>query len=84
MGNRETLLEAATELVDGVGEAAVRVDPVDDIASVTKPSPYHFCGDRNDLIVAGQVERYRRSLLYGMERQRETTEACESHEQFIE
>jgi AcrR family transcriptional regulator len=83
MGNREIMLEAAIELLEGGGEAAVRVDPVVDAASVTKPSLYHYFGDRDGLIVAAQAERYRRSLLYGMEGQREATERCQSREEFM-
>ncbi len=77
------MLEAAIALLETGGEAAVRVDPVVDAASVTKPSLYHYFGDRDGLIVAAQAERYRRSLLYGMQSQREAIEQCQSREEFI-
>jgi AcrR family transcriptional regulator len=77
------MLEAAIALLETGGEAAVRVDPVVDAASVTKPSLYHYFGDRDGLIVAAQAERYRRSLLYGMAGQRESTEQCQSREEFM-
>lgn len=48
------------------GEAAVRVDVVTEQVGVTKPSLYHFFGDRDGLVTAAYAEMYRRSLLHGL------------------
>jgi AcrR family transcriptional regulator len=66
------------------GEAAVRVDAVADAAGVTRPSVYHFFGSRDALVVAAQIERYRRSLMFEMEEQIEAARKCDSREAFIE
>ena len=63
---RERLIEAAIGIIETGGEAAVRVDVVTEQVGVTKPSLYHFFGDRNGLITAAYAEMYRRSLLHGL------------------
>lgn len=60
--SRARLLEAAIEVIEAEGEAAVRVDRIAESAGVAKPSLYHFFGDRDGLIVAAQAARYERSL----------------------
>lgn len=64
--NRDRLLEAAIGIVERHGEAALQVDQVAEMVGVTKPSIYHFFGDRDGLIVAAQAERYRRSIVVGL------------------
>jgi AcrR family transcriptional regulator len=64
LSTRERLLEAAIEVISLHGEAAVRVDAIADTAEITKPSIYHFFGDRDGLIIAAQAERFRRAVLY--------------------
>ena len=66
VSNRDRLLEAAIEVIERDGEAALRVDHVAEMVGVTKPSIYHFFGDRDGLIVAAQAERYRRSINYSL------------------
>ncbi|MGA1441022.1 MAG: TetR/AcrR family transcriptional regulator [Ilumatobacteraceae bacterium] len=80
--SRERLLAAAMAMLDANGEAGVRVDTVADMAGITKPSLYHFFGDRDGLVAAAQAERYRRSMLFGMEAQAEATRRCTSRAEF--
>ncbi len=63
---RERLIDAAIGTIETGGEAAVRVDVVTEQVGVTKPSLYHFFGDRDGLITAAYAEMYRRSLLHGL------------------
>ena len=56
------ILEAAIVLIEAEGEAGVRVERVVEAAGFTKPVLYHHFADREDLIVAAQSERYRRSF----------------------
>lgn len=79
---RERLLEAAMAMLDAHGEAGVRVDAIADMAGITKPSLYHFFGDRDGLVAAAQAERYRRSMLFGMDAQTEATRRCSSRAEF--
>lgn len=82
LGTRERLLEAAIDAIETGGEAAVRVDLVAEVAAITKPSLYHFFGDREGLIVAAQAERYRRTLSFGIEAMTEATRRCASVDEF--
>lgn len=61
-GTREKILEAAIAIIEIEGEAGVRVDRVVEAAGFTKPVLYHHFSDREDLIIAAQGERYRRSF----------------------
>lgn len=60
---RDRILEAAIAIIEAEGEASVRVDRVVKAAGFTKPVLYHHFSDREDLIVAAQGERYRRSFV---------------------
>jgi AcrR family transcriptional regulator len=81
---RERLLEAAIEAIDLHGEAGVKVDAIADAAEITKPSLYHFFGDREGLIVAAQAERFRRAVVYLQADYMAAVEACDSREQYVE
>lgn len=61
-GTRDRLMEAAIAIIEVEGEAGVRVDRVVEAAGFSKPVLYHHFTDREDLIVAAQGERYRRSF----------------------
>lgn len=63
---RDLLIEAAIEIMDREGEAGLRVDTVTEKVGVTKPSLYHFFGDREGLVSAAYAEMYRRSLIHGL------------------
>ena len=61
-GTRDRILEAAITIIEAEGESGVRVDRVVEAAGFTKPVLYHHFADREDLVVAAQGERYRRSF----------------------
>ena len=61
-GTRDKILEAAIAIIEAEGEVGVRVDQVVEAAGFTKPVLYHHFSDREDLVVAAQAERYRRSF----------------------
>jgi AcrR family transcriptional regulator len=79
---RDRLLAGAISLMEEGGEAAVRVESVASLAGVTRPSLYHFFGDRDGLVIAAQGERYRQSLFYQMVDRTELTRQCESRDDF--
>jgi len=59
-GTRERVLEVVVQLLEVGGEAAVRIDLVRDRSGVSIGSLYHHFGDRDGLIVAGQLHRFAR------------------------
>ena len=59
---RDRILEATITIIEAEGEAGVRVDRVVEAAGFTKPVLYHHFADREDLVIAAQGERYRRSF----------------------
>lgn len=61
-GTRDKILEAAIGIIEAEGEAGVRVDRVVEAAGFTKPVLYHHFADREDLVIAAQGERYRRTF----------------------
>lgn len=61
-GTRDKILEAAITIIEAEGEVGVRVDRVVEAAGFTKPVLYHHFADREDLVIAAQGERYRRSF----------------------
>ena len=61
-GTREKILESAIAIIEAEGEVGVRVDRVVEAAGFTKPVLYHHFSDREDLVIAAQAERYRRSF----------------------
>ena len=70
--------------IEAHGEAGLRVDEIALAAEVAKPSLYHFYGSRDGLIAAAQAERYRRSLLVGMDQVVEFMKTSPTREQFQE
>ena len=56
----ERILGVVVEMLAAGGEAAVRIDDVRDRSGVSIGSIYHHFGDRDGLIVAGQVRRFAR------------------------
>ena len=81
-GTRERLLEATIEAISAVGEAGVRVDLIADAAGVTKPTLYHFFGDREGLIVAAQAERFRRAVVFAQTDLLAVLQTIETREQY--
>ncbi len=82
LNTRNRLLEAAIRVISERGEAGLKVDEIAEMAEITKPSLYHFYGDREGLVVAAQAERFRRSLRYGQEAAIELARACTTREQY--
>lgn len=60
-GTKQQLIEATMYAIDSGGEASVRVSSVASVVGVKEPSVYHFFKNREDLVEAAQIERYRRS-----------------------
>lgn len=76
------MLEAAIAVIDERGEAGLKVDEIAEMAQITKPSLYHFFGDREGLVVAAQAERFRRSLRFGQEAALSFAQACTSRAEY--
>ena len=55
---RERVLEIALEQLERGGEAAVRIDEINDRSGVSIGSIYHHFGDRDGVIVAAQLRRF--------------------------
>ena len=58
---RTQLVEATISAISAAGESSVRVGLVAAAVGVREPSVYHFFKNRDALIEAAQIERYRRS-----------------------
>ena len=58
---RTQLIEAAIVAITYGGEGSVRVSAVAAAVGVKEPSVYHFFKNREALVEAAQIERYRRS-----------------------
>jgi AcrR family transcriptional regulator len=57
---RERVLSVAVEQLERGGEAAVRIDEINERASVSIGSIYHHFGDRDGVIAAAQLRRFSR------------------------
>ena len=60
---RTRILEAAMSVIEDIGEGALRVQKIAESVGVREPSVYHFFKNREELVEAAHVERYRRSHL---------------------
>lgn len=60
---KQQILETAIEIIDEHGEAALRLQDIQDALGVSAPSIYHFFGSREGLVSAAHEERFVRSLL---------------------
>lgn len=80
---RERILDAAIAAIEAGGEASLRVDAIAETAAITKPSIYHFFGDRDGLVAAAQAERYRRSALSGVDEVTAAAKAATTREEFV-
>ena len=61
LDTRAKLLNATIEAISSGGEGSVRVSNVASAVGVREPSVYHFFKNREALVEAAQIERYRRS-----------------------
>lgn len=71
-------------MIETDGEAAVKVGDIAAAAEVTKPSIYHFFGDREGLVVAALAEMYRRALAEGGGAILQLTQAAATAEEFAD
>ena len=60
---RTQILEAAMSVIEDTGEGTLRVQKIAESVGVREPSVYHFFKNREELVAAAHVERYRRSHL---------------------
>jgi len=58
---RQQLIEATMAAIAYGGESSVRVSAIATAVGVKEPSVYHFFKNRDALVEAAQIERYRRS-----------------------
>jgi len=63
LDTRAKLLNATIDAISSGGESSVRVSTVATAVGVREPSVYHFFKNREALVEAAQIERYRRSYL---------------------
>ena len=82
-GSRERVLQAAISIVEAEGEAPLRLDRVAELAGYTKPVIYYHFEDREGLIIAVQVERYRKGLQTGLDEVGKAIESCRSLDELI-
>ena len=61
LDTRAKLLNATIAAISSGGEGSVRVSTVASAVGVREPSVYHFFKNREALVEAAQIERYRRS-----------------------
>ena len=61
LDTRSKLLNATIDAISSGGESSVRVSTVATAVGVREPSVYHFFKNREALVEAAQIERYRRS-----------------------
>ena len=61
LDTRAKLLNATIDAIASGGEGSVRVSSVASEVGVREPSVYHFFKNREALVEAAQIERYRRS-----------------------
>ena len=59
-GTRDRVVAVVVAMLEEGGEAAVRIEDVRERSGVSIGSIYHHFGDRDGLIVAGQVHRFAR------------------------
>lgn len=60
---RTRILEAAMSVIEDTGEGTLRVQKIAESVGVREPSVYHFFKNREELVEAAHIERYRRSHL---------------------
>lgn len=81
---RERLLQAAITTIESKGEHGLRVGDVADAVGVTKPSVYHFFGDREGLVTEALAEMYRRRVGLTSDFLMSLIERANTVEEFVE
>jgi len=77
----EKILNAAIEMIESGGEAAVRVNELAQQAGLAVTAVYHYYGDRDGLIAAAQAARYIRSARDFMSVHLNDVRACHSRDE---
>jgi AcrR family transcriptional regulator len=81
-GTRQLLIEATIAAIAYGGESSVRVSAIATAVGVKEPSVYHFFKNRDALVEAAQIERYRRSYSEMMVPFEMAAEMSETQEEF--
>ena len=76
------MVAAAVKAIDEGGEQAIRTKAIAEAAGVTEPSVFHFFGNREGLVQAAQIERYKRSLAEMYAAFRDAVARCSSKDEF--
>jgi AcrR family transcriptional regulator len=79
---RERLVQTTMQLIDELGENAVRLREVAEAVGVKESSIYHHFENRESLLEVAQIERYRRSYLEMIMPLRMAVEMAETREEF--
>ena len=85
-GTRQQLIEATMVAIAYGGESSVRVSAIATAVGVKEPSVYHFFKNRDALVEAAQIERYRRSyteMIVPFEMAAEMSETAEEFERAV-
>jgi AcrR family transcriptional regulator len=85
-GTRQLLIEATIAAIAYGGESSVRVSAIANAVGVKEPSVYHFFKNRDALVEAAQIERYRRSyseMIVPFEMAAEMSETQEEFERAV-
>ena len=77
----EKILNAAIDMIESGGEAAVRVNELAQNAGLAVTAVYHYYGDRDGLIAAAQAARYIRSARDFMASHMVEVRACQSRDE---
>jgi AcrR family transcriptional regulator len=79
---RAQLIEATIAALTYGGEGSVRISAIANAVGVREPSVYHFFKNREALIEAAQIERYRRSYIEMMVPFEVAAQMADSSEEF--
>ncbi len=77
----DKILNAAIEMIENGGEAAVRVNELAQNAGLAVTAVYHYFGDRDGLIAAAQAARYIRSARDFMASHMADVRRCQSRDE---
>lgn len=81
-GTRERILDLAVAALDAGGEASIRVNDIARDASVAITSLYHYFGNREGLVAAAQIARYRRITVQEFAAVQDQVDKCTSRGEF--
>lgn len=59
---RQRIIDAAVRQIETEGEASLRLRDIASVVGIAGPSLFHYFANREELVVAAQAERYRRSV----------------------